>query len=263
LSSAVIPLTSFDCAHILQHQQQKTTERHGIETIGHIDSQSIDCHYGSLRSWRIWAIMGSVQTKDMTADNIAAVFTLATASERKVHATWYESARIAAIAIADATGLELETVVGVIAALSPTNKWERNLVDAENVCRTFVVDPESAATLKVCTYGNNLKKAIKVLECTEVDEIPGILNGRKVTAFFHCIMGNQDVVVVDGHAYSIWVGDRLTMKQVPNIGKKLYKTITDDYIQATHIINARYQLTLKPYQIQSITWNTWKRIHGV
>ena len=28
--------TSFGCAHILQHQQQKTTEHHGIETIGHI-----------------------------------------------------------------------------------------------------------------------------------------------------------------------------------------------------------------------------------
>ena len=58
-------------------------------------------------------------------------------------------------------------------------------------------------------------------------------------------MGDQDDVCVDGHAYSIWIGDRLTMKQVPNIGKKLYKTITDDYIQATYIINARYKLTLK------------------
>ena len=207
--------------------------------------------------------MGSVQTKDMTADNIAAVFTLATASERAVHATWYDDARSAAIAIADATGLGLETVVGVIAALSPNNRWERNLVDAENVCRTWVADPESAASVKVCTYGKMLEKAIKVLKCQEPEQIPGILNGRKITSFFHCIMGDQSDVCVDGHAYSIWIGDRLTMKQVPNIGKKLYQTITDDYIFATKIINARYQLNLKPYQVQSITWNTWKRIHGV
>ena len=207
--------------------------------------------------------MGYRNQTTMTADNIAAVFTLATASERTIHASWYDDARAAAIAIADATALPLETVVGVIAALSPNNRWERNLVDAENVCRTFVADPESAESVKVCTYGKMLTKAIQILKCSEPEQIPGILNGRKITAFYHCIMGDKGHVCVDGHAYSIWIGDRLTMKQVPNIGKKLYQTITDDYVQASYIINARYQLNLKPYQIQSITWNTWKRIHNV
>ena len=207
--------------------------------------------------------MGLVQTKAMTADNIAAVFSLATAAERQIHATWYDDARSACIAIADATGLELETVVGVCAALSPNNRWERNLVDCETVCRTYVADPDSASSVKVCTYGKMLEKAIKVLKCEEPEQIPVILNGRKITSFYHCIMGDQSDVCVDGHAYSIWVGDRLTMKQVPNIGKKLYQTITDDYILATKIVNARHNLTLKPYQIQSITWNAWKRIHGV
>ena len=199
----------------------------------------------------------------MTAENVAAVFALSTASERSIHATWYDDARSAAIAIADATGLQLETVVGVIAALSPNNRWERNLVDAENVCRTFVVDPDSAASVKVCTYGKMLEKAIKVLKCEDPEQIPVILNGRKITSFFHCIMGDQSDVCVDGHAYSIWIGDRLTMKQVPSIGVKLYRIIVADYVQATYIINARHNLTLKPYQVQSITWNAWKRIHGV
>ena len=36
LSSTVLPRTSFGCAHILQHQQQQTTDRHQIETIGYI-----------------------------------------------------------------------------------------------------------------------------------------------------------------------------------------------------------------------------------
>ena len=207
--------------------------------------------------------MGLVQTKAMTADNITAVFTLATASERAIHAGWYDDARSAAIAIADDTGLNLEHVVGVIAALSPNNRWERNLVDAENLCRTFVVDPESAETVKVCTYKKMLEKAIKVLKCEDPEQIPVILNGRKITSFYHCIMGDQSDVCVDGHAYIIWIGDRLTTQNVPTIGKKLYQTITDDYIFATKIINARYQLNLKPYQVQSITWNVWKRIHGV
>ena len=198
----------------------------------------------------------------MTADNIAAVFTLATASERSIHATWYDDARSAAIAIADATGLGLDTVVGVIAALSPNNRWQRNLVDAENLCRTFVADPESAETVKVCTYKKMLAKAIQVLKCEEPEQIPGILNGRKITSFFHCIMGDQSDVCVDGHAYCIWIGDRMSMQNVPSIGKnciKLSLTITFKRVRlSTLVIN-----NLKPYQIQSITWNTWKRIHGV
>ena len=57
---------------------------------------------------RVSGILVSVdQTPPMTADNIAAVFALSTAAERQIHSTWYESARVAAIAIADATGLEL------------------------------------------------------------------------------------------------------------------------------------------------------------
>ena len=52
-------------------------------------------------------------------------------------------------------------------------------MDAENVCRTYVADPESAASVKVCTYGKMLEKAIKVLKCEEPEQIPGILNGAK------------------------------------------------------------------------------------
>ena len=37
ISSSGLPHPSFDCAHILQHQQQQTTEHHGIETIGYIE----------------------------------------------------------------------------------------------------------------------------------------------------------------------------------------------------------------------------------
>jgi hypothetical protein len=200
----------------------------------------------------------------MTASNIVATYLLATDIECAEGADWYARARVAAQTINESVDLGYKRIAGVIAALSPNNRWERNLIDAENVCKVYINgDVSDVKQVKVCTYGKMLDKAIKVLECNYVEEIPNILNGQKIRAFYECIIGNSDAVVVDGHAYSIWIGDRLTMKKVPNIGKKLYANIVADYIKATEIINSKFNANLKPYQVQAITWIAWRRIHSV
>lgn len=189
---------------------------------------------------------------------------LATDIEKGEGSDWYARAMIAAQTISNSTGVNVNKVAGVIAALSPNNRWERNLIDAENVCKVFVNgDVDDVMNVKVCTYGKMLVKAVKVLQCDKVSEIPTILNGRKIRAFYECIVGKSDAVVVDGHAYSIWIGERLTMKQVPNIGIKLYANITADYIQATQEINAKFNANLLPFQVQAITWVAWRRLHSV
>ena len=105
------------------------------------------------------------------------------------------------------------------------------------------------------------EKAIQILE-NGIEDVETILNGRKITAFYRCIMGEDDTVCVDGHAYSIWFGDRLTLKDVPNIGKRLYAEITADYVEAARILTEDgYPTTC--YEIQAITWVTWRRLHGV
>ena len=50
----------------------------------------------------------------------------------------------------------------------------------------------------------------------------------KMIEFYHCIQELADVTI-DGHAYSVWVGDRITLANVPSIGVKLRKTIKADY----------------------------------
>lgn len=200
----------------------------------------------------------------VTVSNIVGTYLLSNSVEKSEGESWYARAYYAAESIANSTGVDVCKVAGVIAALSPNNRWERNLIDAENVCKVYIKgDLDDVRQVKVCTYGKMLEKAIAVLECESEIEIATILNGRKISAFYECIMGYKEAVVVDGHAYSIWIGERLTMKQVPNIGKKLYANIVADYIAATAEINEKFNTNLMPFQVQAITWVTWKRLHNV
>ena len=153
-----------------------------------------------------------------------------------------------------------------MAALSPNNKWERNCHDAEQLIQAFIHgDEDDARNINVCTYGAMKEKAIKILNSKEdiyFDEIINILNGPKIIEFFNCIMQRKDVCI-DGHAYSIWFGERMTMKQVPNIGKRLRERIKSDYLDATEWINLEMNTNYLPSDIQAIVWVCHKRIYKI
>ncbi len=191
-------------------------------------------------------------------NNIKAIYKLATAAERVDGSVWYPIARDIAQSLADEYGVNLAQAIGVIAALSPRNKWSRNVIDAENLISAFVADPESAATVKVCTFGANKAKAIKILNAhdADLDAVLAILSGPKLREFASCIAGLSDVCI-DGHAYCIWTGGRTTLAAVPAIGVKLRREIKADY-QA-----AALDLDLTPAACQAITWCAWRRIHAV
>ena len=204
-----------------------------------------------------------MNTLTLNQQHIVGTFMQATSSEVEHGKAWYEIAYAIAKRISIAYGLNTETVAAVIAALSPNNKWERNIKDAENVIAAFMNsdDCNDALNVKVCTYRKNLAKAVEILNATHCD-YESILKGPKVIEFYHCIIGQSDVCI-DGHAYSVWFGERLTMKEVPSIGKKLRQTIKDDYIAATHFINDNSEEFFNPYMIQAITWVAHKRIYNV
>jgi len=189
--------------------------------------------------------------------NILDVYSQYTDYEYSVGVSWYTDAKDKCQTIADKHELPLHIVVGVVAALSPTNKWERNLVDAENMCDTFVSGGYVEDT-SPCTYKKMRDKAWAILEENPSDDVlvANILKGPKITDFFWCILGH-DTCVIDGHAWCIANADRRTMQEVPNIGKKLRQELQDAYSAAAHTEG------LTAYQMQAITWVTWKRIHNV
>jgi len=203
------------------------------------------------------------------AREIVARFTLATSQEVQLGCDWYPSALKIATRIADKYGLRVETVAGVIAALSPSNRWERNIFDAEALIKVWragatrdeVLDPD-APIIKVCTYLGQKTKAWDIL--TTSDPVVDILKGVKTIEFFNCITNPMlDDVCIDGHAYSVWLGDRVTLHKVPNIQGKLRHTIKQDYRDATTFINEELDEQYSAATIQAITWVTHKRIHNV
>ena len=200
--------------------------------------------------------------------NIAGMLQLATQGDILSGLDWYKRAyQLSVRLIHTYEGLTLGQAVGVIAALSPQNRWERNCIDAEAMikARHQGADPMG---VKVSTFNKNKAKAVAILalsddEATgEADAIAPILNGRKVVAFYRSIMGDPDAVCVDGHAYAVWIGERVPTTQTPSIGVKLYADIARAY---QLVAKRSYELcgtTLTPTQAQAVTWVTYRRLLG-
>ena len=198
----------------------------------------------------------------MTATNIAnikAVHQLATTVEIAEGMAWYPTAQTIARELSSRYGVHEAEAAGVIAALSPRNRWERNVRDAEALIAAYVAaGAEQAMLTKVCTFTNNKAKAVKILEAgvlTDADVLD-ILSGPKLREFYSCIRGIADVCI-DGHAFCIWNGGRTSLADVPSIGVKLRREIKADYAQAAK------DLGLTAAALQAITWVAWRRLHGV
>lgn len=194
-------------------------------------------------------------------DNIKAVYQLATLTEQQDGIAWYPNARQIAVSLADRYSIPAAQAVGVIAALSPRNRWERNVQDADAIIAAFNAGgTEQAMLTKVCTFTSNKTKAVKILNLAAgyqgMTEVLEILSGPKLREFASCIAGRPDVCI-DGHAFCIWAANRTGLKDVPAIGVKLRREIKADYQAAAD------ELGITPSACQAITWVTWRRIHGV
>lgn len=196
--------------------------------------------------------------------NILATFYAATPVDIQEGKVWYTNAHEICQGLSDKYRLPLSTVVGVVSALSPNNKWDRNITDAENLIRAYCLGFDYP---KVCTFGGNKDKAVTILECEidSSDNICAILKGNKTIAFFRGIYtnGQCDEITVDGHAFNIWRGLYTSLNEVPAISNKLYKTVSDDYKAASVAINNQTQSDWSASQIQAITWVCWRRQNGV
>lgn len=192
--------------------------------------------------------------KPVTHGSILAVFFSATRNEIHEGILWYETARNWANAVSLNYSIPAITVAGVVAALSPNNRWSRNLIDAEALIKVHTAggDPRN---IKVSTFNKNKAKAIAILNGNNPLDI---LGGLKVRSFFLCINGDTNAVCVDGHAYSIWVGERVPTSSTPKISPKLYETIAEDYRIAAKQISSVIGYPVSGSEVQAITWVAWR-----
>ena len=198
---------------------------------------------------------------------------------------WYSNAYDIALSLSNKYRVDINQVVGVIAALSPNNEWSRNCIDAEKLLKTWsifnshidlskgdkldhIVIKNWLKLVKVCTFNANRDKAIKILmikgKNKSIKKIQKILFGKagyKVVEFMDSILGRESCTI-DGHAFSIWAGIRIPTTKTPPIGKKLRESIKADYKLATQFINYDLGTKFKTSEIQAITWTTHKRIYS-
>ena len=194
----------------------------------------------------------------ITTKNIIAIYKLANPSEIKHGLTWYVNATKDCKEIAIKYDLPIHIVIGVVSALSPNNKWERNIVNADDLCKAFI-DGQDMDSIKVSTYHKMKQKAWSILEqMPSYDETITILNGKKIVSFFRNINGDETDITIDGHARNIYYNDRqgLTTPNT-NIRKLEYLDIQKAYLRASK------KLGIKAYELQAITWEVWRRIHGI
>ena len=123
----------------------------------------------------------------VNAREIVAKFQLATSQEVQLGCDWYASALKIASRISSKYGVTTEVAAGVIAALSPNNRWERNIIDAENIIKCWAAGgtDEDVLAVTCCTYSTMKQKALDIL--TRDIPIVEILNGPKIIEFFNCI----------------------------------------------------------------------------
>ena len=198
----------------------------------------------------------------MTIENILSIYDMATPEEISAGVVWYATALAECRRISIDNDVPLNTVVGVTASLSPNNKWTRNIVNASDMVEAYV-NGDSIESFKVSTYTKMKEKAWSILECGTVSdvEIIEILKGQKIISFFENIMG-YDGCTIDGHARNISYNERIGLTGSLYIGKKEYKTLQEEYVEAAGMRSTNGR-KLKAFEMQAVTWVAWRRIHNI
>ena len=189
--------------------------------------------------------------------NIISVYRDADKTQHAEGLLWYSDAQRAAHNIAVEYDVPVYLVVAVIAALSPNNKWSRNVTNADALIGAFV-NGDGLLSVKVSTYHAMKRKAWDILVARpDYDGAKRMLKGQKITSFFMDIMGEFNVTI-DGHARNIAYGERVGLTDDrTNIGVREYRALQAAYEEAARRVG------LMPYQLQAIPWRVWRDRHGI
>jgi hypothetical protein len=171
--------------------------------------------------------------------------------------SWYADAYNAAYEIGLKYDVAVYIVVAVISALSPNNKWARNVSNADALIGAFMRG-DGVDSVKVSTYHAMKNKAWGILAARPTyDGAKSMLKGQKITSFFCDIMGEFNVTI-DGHARNIAYNERIGLTDdKTNIGVREYRALQGAYKDSAKDVG------IMPYQLQAITWRVWRDRHGI
>lgn len=165
----------------------------------------------------------------------------ATAEDLASGIAWYSRAETAAAAMASGP-VTTRQAAGVIAALSPRNRWNVNLAQAAKVISHAV---SGALDIPAVSTGDNRVKAWNIALGAD-PSAPGVLgvDAPKVRAFFANITGNHDAVTVD--VWAARAAEGCSIKAAPTGGR--YNAIADAYRAAADAAG------VTPREMQAAVW---------
>ena len=160
-------------------------------------------------------------------------------------------------------GVPKRKVLGIVSALSPLKEWNKNkelavdLISTGNAghMKRNVQKARDILALKGSGIYCNHDEFLGYNDAITIDfKIRQILNGEKTKAFYtNMTYPRGKGVTVDRHAIAIAIGRTATDKE-QSISKQVYTFIENCYIMTSETLN------LAPLHLQSITWQTWKRV---
>lgn len=192
--------------------------------------------------------------------NITSVYNAATTEEKSQGIAWYSYAHNQLKDMAAAYNFSVDAVIDACAAISPGIRWQSNIKGIEILCDAIANNRPLSGIVGVAGYRRNIDKAIAILLADMRNEpFRHILSGPKVTAFADNMrLGDDDVkVTIDVHAYSIAMGERFTVSNIPHISPSVRNAMIEAYRHVAGIYG------ISPKALQAVTWVAWKRIHGV
>lgn len=210
------------------------------------------------RSQRQRAIRNSVGTlsdvaADMAdmADNIIDLYHEASESQIERGKAWYWQANGIANNLAREHALSLEQACGILAALSPSTDWERNVSLAFTLAETG--DCSHA-------YGDAIRKARLIRDNPDSDPLL-FIGGRKVRSFYHSVYwaGINSHVVVDRHAHAIALGMR---KPLGDWAAKALDAPGRYQVVAAAYRAAARRAGIDPSEMQAVTWLVFRETYA-
>ena len=178
--------------------------------------------------------------------NLDYFFNLANDNEVKQGLNWYKEANNKVIEISKKYYIDVFKVAQVVSALSPRNKWERNLQDAETVCKAFK-EGKGFEDVKVCTFTKNKIKAFRILD----DKIQITDKSLKTYNFVNNIAypNNNNFLTVD-----IWHLRACFNKSIKIDGASIGRIAYGQIKELT--TKKALKLGINPCKFQAIIWIT-------
>lgn len=174
-------------------------------------------------------------------ENLNELYKEATKSDIKSGKNWYLTAHQICLKLQEDNKniFTLEQIAGVIAALSPRNKWERNILDASNVLRAVRLS-KSPEAVKVCTFNKNKQKAFNIAK--GIEQIKP--SSKKTFAFVNNIARlDQNFVTIDLWHLRACFGVTIESGLTPKIYDQLQE-ITIEEAQKNNIDGFKFQAVI-------------------